>query len=353
MIKPLTLLTLGSFLNLGLVTTANVAWAQSTPPNQRSAKVNSENINTYLLGVGDLLSVVVVGYEEFPGTPQAILPDGTINLQLLGRYQASGKTLDQVQRELTQLLGVYLVAPRVEVTLSGLRPVIVTVSGEVRRPGPVQLESIPVSGSGGSSSESDRPRLAPTLSQAISAAGGVNREANIRDVTLTRVTPSGVNQTISINLWDAIQSNQATQDIFLRDGDSIFVPKASSLDNTAQNLLARSSYGPESVRIQVIGEVRGPGSKEVPPDISISQAIAFAGGPTDKADMGKVRFFRLQPNGQVEERRVNLSRLADTTQVDDGDVIFVPKGDGYRFIEGLATIVSPFSTLLIFERLFN
>ncbi len=344
---------ISSILLVGNTTPLVLAQANITA-TPRSSKANAESLNVYLLGPGDLLQVAVIGYEEFPGTPQAILPDGSITLPLIGRYQAVNKTLEQVQRELKQSLSQYLVDPRIEVTLAGLRPIIVTVSGAVRRPGPLQLESVPLSTTNTSGvQESSRPRLTPTLSQAIAAAGGVTREANIRDVTLNRVTSSGISQTISINLWDAIQSNQVTQDITLRDGDSIYIPKAVNLDTDAQALLARSAYGAQSVKVKVIGEVKAPGEVEIPPYSTVASAIANAGGPTDKANMGRVRFFRLNPNGQVEEKILSLNSLTESTQIDDGDVIVVPKGDGYRFIDGFRDIISPLGAASFFLNLFR
>ena len=93
---------------------------------------------TYILGPGDQISLSVIGYPEFTGTI-AILPDGTVMLPLIGQVRVAGMTANQVSGYLTEQLRLYLVEPVVNVGLVVMRPVVVTVSGEVHRPGPLQL----------------------------------------------------------------------------------------------------------------------------------------------------------------------------------------------------------------------
>lgn len=316
-----------------------------------------DNMNVYLLGPGDSLKVIVLGFDEYKDiSSQVILPDGTISIPLVERFIAAGKTVPQVKQELTQRLSTYLVDPTVEVQLTNLRPLTVTVSGEVRRPGPLQLQAFSASSQTASTNITDaqRSRIIPTLSQAITAAGGVTREANLQDVTLTRSGINGVPQTLTLNLWAALQSgNIGSNDPVLRDGDSIFIPKAANLSQDAQRLMARSAFGSRTVKVRVVGEVKRPGEVELPPDSTLASAIANAGGPTDKADMGSVRFVRLLPNGAAEERKLNIAKLTEPTQIEDGDVLVVPKADVNRFFDAVSTVLSPLGAASVFIRLFQ
>jgi polysaccharide export outer membrane protein len=88
----------------------------------------------------------------------------------------------------------------------------------------------------------------------------------------------------------------------------------------------------------------------VQPSSSISGAIAAAGGANADASLSNVRIVRLAASGQVEEQPVDLSRLADNYQIQDGDLILVPKKGHLVGIDNvnrtLSPILSPFSGLL-------
>ena len=109
---------------------------QSVSPNPTAALGRSNA--TYILGAGDQISLSVIGYPEFTGT-LAILSDGTITLPLVGPLRVSGLTPNQLSLALTQRLRTYLIDPVVSVGLAVTRPVVVTIAGEVHRPGPIQL----------------------------------------------------------------------------------------------------------------------------------------------------------------------------------------------------------------------
>ncbi|AFY59973.1 polysaccharide biosynthesis/export family protein [Synechococcus sp. PCC 6312] len=334
-----------------------LAQASSPAPNYRpnpGLAPATDSMNVYLLGPGDSIQVSVLGFDEYKGLPpQIILPDGTISIPLVERFVVSGKTVTQVKQELTRRLSEYLVDPTVEVQLTSLRPLTVTVAGEVRRPGPLQLQPIPLGESGSGGDETARSRIIPTLAQAIAAAGGVTKEADVRDIIINRIGVNGISQTMTVNLWNSIQASSSNQDISLRDGDSIFIPKATALSQGDQKLLARSAFGSPTVKVRVVGEVKRPGEIEVSPDSTLSSAIAVAGGPTDKANLTRVRFYRLQANGTVNEKTLNIEKLTEPTQVEDGDVIMIPKGDGYRFLDAIGTVLGPLGAAAAFIRIFQ
>jgi polysaccharide biosynthesis/export protein len=283
---------------------------------------------TYYLGAGDLLDIQVFGFNEYTGT-QAISPDGTITLPLLGRIVAVNKTPEQFTEELTIRLKRLVKKPIVTINVTKPRPVRVNVAGEVQRPGPVQLQSLsPTNVIGGSNQI-----LAPTLSEAILQAGGVTRNADIQQVVLQRHNPTGRAETIKIDLWQALRSANSPSDILLSDGDSIYIPTTSSQSVSDRRLMARASFSPKAIRVRVVGEVKKPGEVEVAPEGTLSSAIAIAGGPTEKAKLKKVVFVRMSEQGQLERRELDLQNLTDNIQVQDGDVLLVPKDSGRDFLD--------------------
>ncbi|MEO0518648.1 MAG: polysaccharide biosynthesis/export family protein [Cyanobacteria bacterium P01_A01_bin.116] len=330
---------------------APIGHLQPAQPAINPAIASSYSNATYILGPGDQISLSVIGYPEFTGT-LALLPDGTVTLPLTGRVRASGMTTNQLSGVLMQQLREYLVDPVVSVGLVTMRPVVVTVSGAVHRPGPIQLSSLTSSngnplGSGGTDAQiGERPAL-PTLSSAVLLAGGITRDADIRQVVVRRPLAGGQVETLSLNLWDAITSDAGTADIGLRDGDSIFIPELSG-DEIDRRTIASSSLAPSTVRVKVIGEVVSPGEIAVPPDSSISSAVAIAGGPTTDAQLSSVSLVRQNENGQIEKEDVDLSNLVDDYQVREGDVVVVAKRGYLSVVDGIGRVFNPLNLLRIF-----
>jgi polysaccharide biosynthesis/export protein len=303
----------------------------------------------YYLGPGDEIKITVAGYAEYTGS-QIILSDGTITLPLVGTINASDRTPAQLTQELTVLLNKYVVDPSVSVSIASQRPIIVNVAGEVQRPGPVQLRSIKAGADLGQSLSvaGVTSQQRPTVTAALLEAGGVTRESDIRKIVLKRYTPSGspAPSPVTINLWDSVTSDTANRDITLQDGDTIFIPKHTGEDALNPKILARSSVAPRTVRVKVVGEVKKPGESLVPPDSTLSSAIAIAGGPTEKARMKEVSFIRMLPNGQLDQKTLDLRLLTDSIQVQDGDVIMVPQTAGDRSLGIANQVASPLGLLL-------
>ncbi|MBD2312930.1 polysaccharide export protein [Desertifilum sp. FACHB-1129] len=306
-----------SLLILG-ASVAGVASLSGPVRAQAVPDVGASPLDTsYLLGPGDQIEIIVFDYSEFTGR-KVVLPDGTIALPLVGLVPIAGRTPAQVAQDLTARLGVWVRDPVVSVDLVKLRPVRVNVAGEVQRPGPLQLNNVPdITTIGNEFFE------LPTLSSALLKAGGITKNADIRAIQLVRAGVVGGTGTQTINLLDAVTSN-ASRDLLLRDGDSIFVPRLNSDEEFDRRLIARSSIAPLTVRVRVVGEVKIPGEKAVPPGSSLSSAIAIAGGPTPDAKLNEVSFIRVQEDGRVEEQRLDLSTLTDNFQIEEGDVIVVP-----------------------------
>ncbi len=301
--------------------------------------------SSYLLGPGDQIQVSVYGYEEYTG-PMLVLPDGTITLPIVGRVLAAGRTTDQLTQELTVVLDRVLVDPYVSVTLDALRPVVVNVSGEVYRPGPAQLRGVTSATNiafSGSASDNIAP---PSVSAALIEAGGVTRTANVREVVVLRSLPNGETVRTKVNLWDSLWSESLTEDMLLRDGDLVFVPRLAEGEAVDSRLLARSSLSPSTVRVRVVGEVTRPGEVPVPPNSSLSSAVAIAGGPTDDAKLSEVAFIRMNDAGEVEQEVIDLSNLVDSYQVQEGDVIIVPKTGTASVLDFAQRLLGPLGFLL-------
>jgi polysaccharide biosynthesis/export protein len=300
--------------------------------------------SSYRLGAGDQIEITVFEYPEVTG-PKIISLDGTVTLPVVGSVPAANRTPQQFAQELQTKLKRYLKNPVVTVGITQFRPLMINVAGEVQRPGPIQLRSLTNVNTELRNGDVSLPTL-PTVSTALTASGGITKEADIRKVVLKRG-----NSTSTINLWDALTSENAPPDFFLQDGDTLFVPKLALNETLDRRLIAKSTLAPKTIRVRVVGEVKKPGDVDVTPNSTISGAVATAGGPTDKARLRKVTLVRLADNGEIQKQTLNLENLVDTLQVQDGDVVMVPKSGGSAALDLAGSIFPPLGVIFnLFKR---
>jgi len=267
-----------------LVVTLAIGGAQPPAPQtapDQSAKASDQNVR-YTLGPQDQVKITVFDEPDLTNIYR-VDSDGFITFPMINRVAASGITPAELQDRLRSMLANgYIKNPQVRVEVEGYKSQSVIVGGEVRQPG-----KIPMTGT-------------MTLIEALAAAGSPTSSA-ASEVTVSRQKrgPSGsVNgdndvEIIRVNLKD-IQLGRAGRDIQLQDGDIINVPKAQTL--------------------YVTGAVRNQGAIIYEPGMTVQQAIALAGGLTDRGSDRRIKADRLTPDGKVTE--VNL-RPEDKVQPND------------------------------------
>jgi len=96
-------------------------------------------------------------------------------------------------------------------------------------------------------------------------------------------------------------------------------------------------------RISILGSVKKPGLYPVDPTVSLSEALAMAGGVTPDADRGDIRLVR---SGRVLREDLDRGTLIGTTPIQSGDRIFV--GQKSWFARNWQWIGGTVSTALIF-----
>ena len=113
----------------------------------------------YKIGPQDILDISVFQAPDLSKTVE-VADNGTIDFPLIGETPASGKTAQEVQRDLSSRLGAkYLQNPQVKVRVKEFNSNRVTVSGAVKSPGVF-------------------PYKGETLFQFVTMAGGLAFEAN-------------------------------------------------------------------------------------------------------------------------------------------------------------------------------
>ncbi|MDB9311908.1 SLBB domain-containing protein [Spirulina sp. CS-785/01] len=227
-------------------------------------------------------------------------------------------------------------------------PLQIAVVGEVMRAGTYTVNS-------------EGSTAPPTVTKAIEQAGGITPFADVRNVRLRRMKRSGEEEIININLWELLQAGNLTQDIPLQPGDTIMVPQAEQIDPSEAGSLASASFAPETIRVNVVGEVERPGTQEVPSNTPLNQAILAAGGFNNRAKESIVELVRLNPNGTVsrEQLPVDLSQGINNENnpvLLNNDVVIVRRSTVARVGDTVSSVLSPvgsFFSFLNFFRIFG
>jgi polysaccharide export outer membrane protein len=246
----------------------------------------------YLVGPQDVLTITVWDQNDLSGK-FTVETDGSFTFPLIGRIQAGGLTLRQVENELKKRLADgYFKNPQLTVGVDTYRSQRVFITGEVRTPGPYTLTGD------------------MSLIEALSRAGSTTQFAG-NEVVIVRAAdgkaatgPLLPNQvegatTIRIDLKD-LQSGGLSKNVPLKDGDTIYVPLAES--------------------VFVFGQVKNPGEYPLRrKDTTVIQAISMAGGATDRGATNRIKIMRIV-SGKKTEIKVTLTDI-----VLPGDTVMVPE----------------------------
>jgi polysaccharide biosynthesis/export protein len=287
---------LSLFLALTLAPQAPAAQTSAAPPAvapgpapaapQDAARRGAPE--SYQIGPNDTIDITVFGEPELTNKYH-VDESGAITFPMIGRVMAGGKRIVQFQEDLAkQLSNGFLNDPQVRVDVDTYKSQSVIVSGAVRAPGKIQMTG----------------QL--SLLNALIQAGSPNQDASddIQIVHSKGTTPSGA-PLVTVTAADneprhvSFRSLQLGRgDIALQDGDIVFVPAAQHFTMT--------------------GQVRNSGSYVWESDLTAEQAVARAGGITERGSMNKISAHRMV-DGKMKDVHLNPQdkiQPGDTIKVD-------------------------------------
>ncbi|NER33283.1 MAG: hypothetical protein F6J93_04290 [Oscillatoria sp. SIO1A7] len=239
-------------------------------------------------------------------------------------------------------------------------PRTVTVVGEVRRPGPIVVEGGDTVGI--NTQFASRIEGLPTLTRSIQLAGGITELADIRRIQLRRATKSGAERVISVNLWELLQTGDASQDPVVEQGDTIVVPRGAEVNPAEAARLASASFSPNTISIYIMGEaaraptLRQDGAIELPSGTPLNQALLAAGVFNSvRANKSEVALIRLNADGTVNQRRIKVN-LEDGINEEsnpllrNNDVLFINRSGFTKVRDASGTVAE---LLLVGPRLLS
>jgi len=248
----------------------------------------------YKIGPQDLLEIAVFGLDEMNKTVR-VSEDGNITLPLLGEIEVRDLTKSQLEQKLTRLLEEkYLQDPQVTIFIREYQSKRVSVLGAVSQPGRYELLG------------------RQTLLHMIAQAGGMTNEAG-GEIIVVREKVDGTSKSLRISIDDLILKGDSSLNIPLEPGDIVNIP----IDMV--------------VHIYVFGQVNSPGAIEVKKSNlpTLIQAIAQAGGFSERAAKGRVMIKRKNEEEVEEEIKVNIKAVMrgnkEDIQLKENDIVFVPE----------------------------
>jgi len=158
----------------------------------------------YALQPGDVIRVSVWGEPELDEVV-LVRPDGGISFPLVGEVYAEGRSIEEVEYEISERLAVYIPDPAVSVSLQQGEGNRIYVTGRVASPG-VFLVNRPI-----------------TILQAISLAGGLTPFAD-KDKIIVLRQDGETQRSFPFNYKDVQKGRALAQNIVLRPGDTLVVP---------------------------------------------------------------------------------------------------------------------------------
>lgn len=294
---PIACLLIASFLSLiqpGRFAIAQEAGASATPSSGSS-------LQQYRIWPGDVLVVRVFAHPEL--TQEVVVDErGMIRLlQIAEEVRAACRTTAELRVEIASLYrpqGNYHIYVAVKESKSP--PVIIT--GGVRAPNRFQL------------------RRGVRLAEVLALAGGTTENAR-GEIVITRspaflcdaTQTGGARKEPQVVSIKALTSGDESANPFIQPGDRIDVPEVG--------------------RVYVVGMVTNPLTLLMIAPLTVSQAIARAGGLRRSSASERVHICRQTDGGtKVKSIFVDLKEMrekrAEDTLLEDDDVVYVPARTG-------------------------
>lgn len=235
------------------------------------------------VGPGDTLYLTVYGRPEL-SVQVTVDVDGNIVVPFIGPVKVATLSPSEIGRRLAEQMKTqgFLRDPQIAVEVVKVRSRMVSLLGEITRPGRYPLEG------------------QMTVLELLALAGGLKDLAEDHAVVLRRgATPDAAQQRLQVTVGNRQMPSLQIQDMSLQPGDIVYVPQVA--------------------RFFVYGEVGKSGAYPMEAGLDVMRALSLAGGLSARASDRRIDISRKDATtGETRKLRVRL-----TDPVLPGDVIHV------------------------------
>jgi polysaccharide export outer membrane protein len=275
----------------------------------------------YRLGPGDILDIRILNRPQLSREAVRIEGNGSIRMPLVdGDIEAACKTEGELAREIASRYLKYLRNPQVEVFVKEFNSKPVAVIGAVNSPGRFQLQR--------------RVRLLELLTFAGGPAERAGRSVQVvHNPTAQRC---------------GMRTTAEKDDIRTEAADAYMLSSTLGGEDSANPYVHPGDVitVPDSDQVYVVGNVLRPMTIPLKDPITVSQAIAMAGGLMPDTKTDRIRIVRQLPGATTKkELYVDLKAIekhqADDVGLQANDIVDIPTSSGKRFLRSLLGTVVP------------
>ena len=224
--------------------------------------------DSYIIGVGDKLSISVWGYSSFSNS-YTVDVSGAIYPTSVGKIYVKGLTFKEAKDLIKSRFGdaMDVTNSQMDVTLTYSRVIVVNIVGEVFNPGSYSMPAT------------------NTAFNALVAANGPTDLGSLRTIYVKR---AGQNvQTLDV--YEFLLNPDSKKEYYLQENDYIFIPPVGRV-------------------VQITGEVQRPLRYELIEGENLISLVKYAGGLTPSAYTKSIQIKRFV-NSEVQLINVNLDSL--------------------------------------------
>ncbi len=307
---------------------------------QVSGQAEKPGTSSYVLGENDQILVRSMLVKEVGEKVYRLDERGDINLPMVGRVSAAGKTILALEAELNEQFKGFYVEPQIAVSMAEYRSAPISILGAVGNPGVHQA------------------RGKPSLLEMLSAAGGIRadagpvvkitRQRKFGPIPLANVKENSVDSTVAeVSVKSLVDARDPSENITVQPYDVISIPRAEL--------------------VYVLGNVKKAGAVNLGAQRSLSvvEALAMAEGFDPRASPKHARILRPPGTGQtvssskliggrteipVDLHKVLKGQAADV-YLEPNDILFVPSSTARTVTtRSLETALQVGTGLVIFRR---
>ena len=288
-------------------------------------------LDDYIIDTGDSISIEFIPENELSGI-YPVDEEGEMFLPRLDQTFVRGLTTSELKTLLKKRYSEFLINPEIKVRIAGFKSIRVLATGELRKPG---FYKFPAYTSGSiitfekennneqseidqnlqSNDKSSKDLIVKrssenitTISDVIRKAGGITSATDLSQIEIIRDVPlgkGGGKKRAIIDFNDYINAADASKDIRIFDGDSLFFPKLSKANPNQIPKSILSGISPKFISVNLFGRVETPGIVRLPLEAALSDAIDIS-GPI-KPLSGKIVLIRYRIDGTILKKNISYS----------------------------------------------
>ncbi|MFN1835813.1 SLBB domain-containing protein [Balneola sp. MJW-20] len=235
------------------------------------------NIESYKLGVNDLLSVKVDASQEIFVRGLIVNPQGDITLPMIGPVEVNGLTIKEAEEMIQKSARGFVQDAKVSITLESPRPVYIMVKGAVAHPGKYLIPSQSRVDQAVYQSINDGTRDLRNTS--LSNTGNLIEKGNLslRNISVERNDGSR----ISADIISYLRTGDTRYNPVVEDGDVITIDRLNI----------------ESPKVSISGAVKADYEFEFSPGDTPQHLLDIGGGFEELADTSYLYIFRREASG--------------------------------------------------------